>query len=213
MAYRECITKTTEIEHTHKKQSGGSGQYAKVRPALPRCGRGCGPGPVPARAPGPRSNAALPTPHAFLVLPPQIKVKFEPLENGADGFEFVSDIKGGTVPKEYIPGVAKASARGAWGQRGERGMWPEGKRAAKRRQEARGAGGRVASAQLRQPSPHPALIPHRLPKPRLRPALALASAPRAPAVSAPRRVPASCFYFIPICLFAFAFPPGRASSR
>jgi len=30
VAYRECITKTTEIEHIHKKQSGGSGQYAKV---------------------------------------------------------------------------------------------------------------------------------------------------------------------------------------
>lgn len=67
VAYRECITKSTEIEHTHKKQSGGSGQYAKI------------------------------------------KVRFEPLDSGADGFEFVSDIKGGTVPKEYIPGVAKVS--------------------------------------------------------------------------------------------------------
>ncbi|KAJ1631658.1 plastid translation elongation factor G protein precursor [Pavlovales sp. CCMP2436] len=65
VAYRECITKTTEIEHIHKKQSGGSGQYAKV------------------------------------------KIRFEPLEAGAEGFQFVSDIKGGTVPKEYIPGVAK----------------------------------------------------------------------------------------------------------
>jgi len=30
VAYREAITKPCEIEHTHKKQSGGSGQFAKV---------------------------------------------------------------------------------------------------------------------------------------------------------------------------------------
>jgi len=65
VAYRECITKATEIEHTHKKQSGGSGQFAKV------------------------------------------KIRFEPLEEGAEGFQFEADIKGGSVPKEYIPGVAK----------------------------------------------------------------------------------------------------------
>ena len=35
-----------------------------------------------------------------------INVKFEPAEKGT-GFEFVSDIKGGVVPKEYIPGVEK----------------------------------------------------------------------------------------------------------
>jgi elongation factor G len=69
VAYRECITKPTEIDHTHKKQSGGSGQYAKV------------------------------------------KIKFEPLESGAEGFQFVSDIKGGAIPKEYIPGVAKVRTR------------------------------------------------------------------------------------------------------
>jgi elongation factor G len=67
VAYREAITKTCEIEHTHKKQSGGSGQYAKI------------------------------------------KVKFEPLEgeDGVSGFVFAQEIKGGSVPKEYIPGVAK----------------------------------------------------------------------------------------------------------
>merc|ERR1719440_2562314 len=30
VAYREAITRNCEIEHTHKKQSGGSGQFAKV---------------------------------------------------------------------------------------------------------------------------------------------------------------------------------------
>jgi elongation factor G len=30
VAYRETITKTVEDEYTHKKQSGGSGQYAKI---------------------------------------------------------------------------------------------------------------------------------------------------------------------------------------
>jgi elongation factor G len=30
VAYREAITKACEVEHTHKKQSGGSGQFAKI---------------------------------------------------------------------------------------------------------------------------------------------------------------------------------------
>merc|ERR1712038_640168 len=69
VSYREAITTTAEIDYTHKKQSGGSGQYARV------------------------------------------KLIFEPKdfsdEEGAMDFEFVSDIKGGSVPKEYIPGVQK----------------------------------------------------------------------------------------------------------
>merc|ERR1719253_850196 len=69
VAYREAITQAAEIDYTHKKQSGGSGQYARI------------------------------------------KLVFEPKEfseeEGAMDFEFASDIKGGAVPKEYIPGVAK----------------------------------------------------------------------------------------------------------
>ncbi|KAL7506459.1 hypothetical protein ACHAXN_003739 [Cyclotella atomus] len=69
VSYREAITAKAEIDYTHKKQSGGSGQYARV------------------------------------------KIIFEPKEfseeEGAMDFEFVSDIKGGSVPKEYIPGVVK----------------------------------------------------------------------------------------------------------
>ena len=66
VAYREAITQPATIDYTHKKQSGGSGQYAKV------------------------------------------KLVFEPLEEGGEGeVEFVSEIKGGSVPKEYIPGVQK----------------------------------------------------------------------------------------------------------
>merc|ERR1712115_255443 len=69
VSYREAITQTAEIDYTHKKQSGGSGQYARV------------------------------------------KIIFEPKEfsdeDGAMDFEFESEIKGGNVPREYIPGVQK----------------------------------------------------------------------------------------------------------
>merc|ERR1712032_1199219 len=69
VSYREAITVPAEVDYTHKKQSGGSGQYARV------------------------------------------KITFEPKEfsdeEGAMDFEFVSEIKGGAVPKEYIPGVVK----------------------------------------------------------------------------------------------------------
>merc|ERR1719389_1221614 len=64
VAYREAISKPCSVEYTHKKQSGGSGQFAKVI------------------------------------------VKFDPLDEEG-GFEFEQEIKGGSVPKEYIPGVAK----------------------------------------------------------------------------------------------------------
>jgi elongation factor G len=64
VAYRETITKKYSMDYTHKKQSGGSGQFARVI------------------------------------------IEFEPLEPGS-GFVFESKIVGGTVPKEYIPGVEK----------------------------------------------------------------------------------------------------------
>ena len=66
MNYRESISKVADVRYVHKKQSGGSGQFADVA------------------------------------------IRFEPSEPGA-GFVFKSDIKGGTVPKEYIPGVVKVS--------------------------------------------------------------------------------------------------------
>jgi len=65
VSYREAITKPAEIDYTHKKQSGGTGQFARV------------------------------------------KIQFEPLADGESGFIFDSEIKGGAVPKEYIPGVTK----------------------------------------------------------------------------------------------------------
>ncbi|MDE1968688.1 MAG: elongation factor G [Alphaproteobacteria bacterium] len=64
VAYRETITRTSEVDYTHKKQSGGSGQFARV------------------------------------------KIRFEPLPPGS-GFEFENDVVGGSVPKEYVPGVEK----------------------------------------------------------------------------------------------------------
>merc|ERR1712099_183781 len=31
VSYREAITQAAEVDYTHKKQSGGSGQYARVK--------------------------------------------------------------------------------------------------------------------------------------------------------------------------------------
>jgi elongation factor G len=64
VAYRETLVRPAEIDYTHKKQTGGTGQFARV------------------------------------------KLRLEPQEPG-QGNEFASEIVGGVVPKEYIPGVEK----------------------------------------------------------------------------------------------------------
>jgi elongation factor G len=64
VAYREYLAKPVELTYTHKKQSGGSGQFGEV------------------------------------------KVKVVPGERGS-GFQFVDEIKGGNIPREYIPSVEK----------------------------------------------------------------------------------------------------------
>ncbi len=64
VAYREYLGKKVDIDYTHKKQSGGSGQFARV------------------------------------------KLVAEPGERGS-GFVFNDEIKGGNIPKEYIPSVEK----------------------------------------------------------------------------------------------------------
>jgi elongation factor G len=64
VAYRETITRPSVIDYTHKKQSGGAGQFARV------------------------------------------KIEFEPLEPGG-GFVFENSVTGGSVPREFIPGVQK----------------------------------------------------------------------------------------------------------
>ncbi len=64
VAYRETISKAYDCDYTHKKQTGGSGQFARV------------------------------------------KIRFEPGEKGS-GFVFENKVVGGSVPKEYVPGVDK----------------------------------------------------------------------------------------------------------
>lgn len=64
VAYREYLAKPVDLDHTHKKQSGGTGQFGRV------------------------------------------KVKVTPGERGS-GFVFKDEIKGGNIPKEYIPAIEK----------------------------------------------------------------------------------------------------------
>jgi elongation factor G len=63
VAYRETIRQSAEYDYTHKKQTGGSGQYARV------------------------------------------KLRVEP--DHEKNFEFVDEIRGGNIPREFIPAVEK----------------------------------------------------------------------------------------------------------
>ena len=66
VAYRETVQRRGEFNYTHKKQTGGRGQYAKVAGWIE---------PLPADA--------------------------------VESYEFVDEIVGGTIPREYIPACDK----------------------------------------------------------------------------------------------------------
>ncbi len=64
VAYREYLKKPVDVDYTHKKQSGGTGQFGRV------------------------------------------KVRVTPGERGS-GITFKDEIKGGNIPKEYLPAIEK----------------------------------------------------------------------------------------------------------
>ncbi|MGB5077570.1 MAG: elongation factor G [Sphingorhabdus sp.] len=64
VAYREYLAREVDVDYTHKKQSGGSGQFGRI------------------------------------------KFTVKPGERGA-GVTFKDEVKGGNIPKEYIPSVEK----------------------------------------------------------------------------------------------------------
>jgi elongation factor G len=64
VAFRETITRAVDYDYTHKKQTGGAGQFARV------------------------------------------KIRFQPLPRGS-GFVFENEVIGGSVPREFVPGVEK----------------------------------------------------------------------------------------------------------
>jgi elongation factor G len=64
VAYRESLARPVDVTYTHKKQSGGSGQFGEV------------------------------------------KVSLTPGERGT-GIIFLDQVKGGNIPREYIPSVEK----------------------------------------------------------------------------------------------------------
>jgi elongation factor G len=70
VAYRESLAKSVDVDYTHKKQSGGSGQFGRV------------------------------------------KVTVVPGERGS-GIVFSDEIKGGNIPREYIPSVEKGMRESA----------------------------------------------------------------------------------------------------
>ncbi len=70
VAYRESPTRSVEFNHKHKKQTGGSGQFAHIVGKL---------NPLPEDAPEP--------------------------------YEFIDEVTGGRIPKEYIPAVNQGFQR------------------------------------------------------------------------------------------------------
>jgi elongation factor G len=70
VAYKECPTKAVNFNFKHKKQSGGSGQFAHI------------------------VGKVVPLP-----------------EDSEEAFEFVNEVTGGRIPKEYIPSVEKGFRR------------------------------------------------------------------------------------------------------
>ena len=96
--YRETITCSATFDYTHKKQSGGQGQYGKVHAA--------------SLAPGLNWHGDLRTSHVTRhTSRAQVIGGLEPLSESSDeiqeGFEFDNRAIGNNIPGNFIPAIEK----------------------------------------------------------------------------------------------------------
>ena len=85
VAYRESITQRVDYDYTHKKQTGGAGQYGRVVGIIEPYDGEIAVEAIVSKRGACKSSREVP----------------------GSGYRFIDNIIGGTIPREYIPAVDK----------------------------------------------------------------------------------------------------------